>query len=134
MTGKSADPNAVDREATTAALEGEAQGMSAQPADPDRGRAERAVAIALFIESDDGKDEGELFDAQPEEERLAMLEMARTATTAHLEWLAAAGFMIAPSRTMLRPKTEAEAEAMIMAAQQFLEAASEGAKRRASPR
>lgn len=80
----------------------------------------RAVAIAMFIESGDGTDTAETFDALKDDDRIAMLAMAATAMQSHLDWLTDNGFRIAPPGTMLRPKTKDDAQAMILAAREFL--------------
>lgn len=82
----------------------------------------RTVAIAMFIESGDGTDTAETFDALKDDDRIAMLAMASTAMQAHLDWLTDNGFRIAPPGTMLRPKTKDDATAMILAGREFLEA------------
>lgn len=82
--------------------------------------AARTVAIAMFIESGDGTDTEATFDALPDDDRIAMLAMAHTAMKAHLDWLTDNKFRIAPPGTMLRPKTKDDAQAMILAAREFL--------------
>lgn len=84
------------------------------------GEAERLVAIAMFIHTGDGEDTRATFDALPDEERFQMMEVARVAMAAHVDWLTDNGFRIAPPGTMLRPKTKDDAQAMIMAAREFL--------------
>lgn len=69
-------------------------------------------------------------DLEPDE-RAGIVSMAEVAMQAHLEWLDENGFRIAPPGTMLRPKTENDARAMILAGQQFL---AEGKGRSSSKR
>ena len=84
------------------------------------GEAERLVAIAMYISSGDGTDTAETFDALPQDDQFALMEMARVAMAAHVDWLTDNGFRIAPPGTMLRPKTKDDAQAMILAAREFL--------------
>jgi hypothetical protein len=84
------------------------------------GEAERQVAIAMYIASGDGTDTAETFDSLPDDDRYALMEMARVGMAAHVDWLTDNGFRIAPPGTMLRPKTKDDAQAMIMAAREFL--------------
>jgi hypothetical protein len=86
------------------------------------GEAERAVAVAMYVASGDGTDSVATLDLLSEDDRFALLEMARVAMTTHLDWMQANGFRIAPPGTMLRPKTQDDAKAMILAGQEFLAA------------
>jgi hypothetical protein len=81
---------------------------------------ERDVAIAMFIASGDGSDTAAGFDALPQEDRDAMLTLARAATVAHVAWMQDSGFRIAPPGMMLRPKSEDDAKAMILAGREYL--------------
>lgn len=85
------------------------------------GEAERQVAIAMYIASGDGTDTTETFDALPQDDQFALMEMARVGMAAHVDWLTDNGFRIAPPGTMLRPKTKDDAAAMILAGREFLE-------------
>lgn len=82
--------------------------------------AERAVAIAMFTATGDETDGAREFDALPQEDRDNMLAVATAGMAAHLDWLTEHGFRIAPPGTMLRPKTEDDAKAMMLAARDFL--------------
>ena len=53
-------------------------------------------------------------------DRDAYMTVADHAMQAHMDWLIEAGFRIAPPGTMLRPKCESDARAMILAANDFL--------------
>lgn len=93
------------------------------------------IALALVAVSAD--EEGRAnpqaaFDALSEEERAYMLEAAGAAMQAHLDWLLAAGFRTAPPGTMLRPKNDNDARAMILAGQEFLAQPEHARQRRKS--
>lgn len=66
-----------------------------------------------------GEDDAE-FDDLPLAEQANFKNLAEHAVSAHGEWMAEAGFRIAPPGTMLRPKSEGDAKAMIMAGKDFL--------------
>ena len=93
--------------------------MTDEPTETGEGSATRAVAIAIHGALSDG-DEGS-WPELSEDEQENLDALADHAIRAHIAWLTEAGFRIAPPGTMLRPKTEADAKAMLMAAQQFLQ-------------
>lgn len=96
--------------------------MTDEPRTITVGPAERAVAIAMFVQTGEGPDGEAEFDALPDDERLSMLETAYEAMQAHVAWLTAAGFRIVPPGTSLVPQSEQEAAAMLLAVQQFRKA------------
>lgn len=82
-----------------------------------------AVAHALIAVSADPDDKAtpeDAFNALSAEEQLYMVQAADAAIMAHTQWLGDNGFRIAPPGTMLRPKSDLDARAMIQAGQEFL--------------
>lgn len=76
------------------------------------------VGKALYEAMSD--DDADRFDDLPLGEQQNFKALAEHAMTAHNDWMAENGFRVAPPGTMLRPKSEGDAKAMILAAKEFL--------------
>lgn len=65
-----------------------------------------------------------------DEERANFMAVALVAMDVHFEWLKSQGYRIAPPGTMLRPKSDGDARAMILAGQEWLKQPEHAAARR----
>lgn len=78
-----------------------------------------AVAEMVYMQSFEEGDEA--WADLAEDDRENLVELARLHVAAHLTWITAQGIRMVPPGAMLRPKSEAEAMAMLQASKDFFD-------------
>lgn len=79
------------------------------------------VALAMFAQEDTRESALAVWDAYSDEDRVGMLEMARTAIRTFSAAIARIGVRLLPPNTMPRPSSVEEAAMMAAAAKQFMD-------------